>query len=122
MKRFVRQEIVKLFAKSAVLAAIVSIVICMIGYRNQWHSLVTYSNAFFVAGCLLIIAGASSRFTAGQEAATYRGINAESFRDMSLGEQVSYIVDSSSPVSRVILGVLSGLLLILVSAITAYIA
>ncbi|MFN8443112.1 MAG: hypothetical protein U0175_20225 [Caldilineaceae bacterium] len=122
MKRFIIQEIGKLFAKSALLAAMIGVVVAVLGYLNQWNSLIPYSNAFFVAGCLLIIAGASSRFTAGQETATYRTIHPQSMRDMSFGDQISYIVDSSSPISRVMLGVVSGLLLIVVSAIAAYLA
>lgn len=120
MKRLVIQEIVKMLAKSALLAAIVGVVIGVIGTSYHWNTPIAYSNAFFIAGCILIIAGASSRFAAGQEAATNRSIHAESFRDMSLGEQVSYVVDASSPLSRVILGALSGLWLILISAIAAY--
>jgi hypothetical protein len=47
-------------------------------------------------------------------------LNAESFREMSSGERANFIINESSPISLVILGLLSGILLILISAIAAY--
>lgn len=109
-----------MFAKSILIVTVIGIVIGVIGYINRWDSPITYSNAFFLAGCLLIIAGASSRYAAGQYIQKYQMLDAESFREMSVGERVNSIIDEKGLVGKVILGVLSGLLLIGVSAIAAY--
>jgi hypothetical protein len=37
-------------------------IIGVLGYKQAWNTSIAYSNAFFFAGCLLIIAGTSSRF------------------------------------------------------------
>lgn len=107
-------------AKSIAITAIIGGVIGIIGYINKWNSSIAYSNAFFLAGCLLIIAGTSSRYAAGQGWYSYQLLSAESFRKMSSGERADFIIKASSSMSTVILGVLSGLLLILISAIAAY--
>jgi len=82
---------------------------------NKWDTTVAYSNAFFIAGCLMIIAGGSSRLTAGQEWSSYQSVYAESFRDMSSGERAKYIINASSSYRLVILGLVSGILLILIA-------
>ena len=93
----------------------------MIGYVNEWNSSIAYSNAFFLAGCLVIIGGGLSRFAAGQEWNSFQLLYAESFREMSPSERANFILDASSSMSALILGLLSGILLILISAIAAYI-
>jgi hypothetical protein len=120
MKRLIMKAIIKICAKSITLTTIIGVVIGIIGYINKWNSSITYSNAFFVAGCLLIIAGTSSRFAAGQGWNNFQLLNADSFRGMNSSERAIFIINASSPISLVILGVLSGILLILISAIAAY--
>ena len=120
MKQFIIQAIIKMGAKSIALTTVISIVIGMIGHINRWNSSIAYSNAFFLAGSLLIIAGTASKFTAGQEWNTFQVLSADSFRGMSSGERAQFIIDVSSSLSALILGVLSGLSLILISAIAAY--
>ncbi len=120
MKRFVIQAIIKMLVKAIAITAIIGVVIGILGYVNKWNSSITYSNAFFVAGCLMIIAGASSRYAASQGWNSYQQLPAESFRGMSTTERVNYIIDTSSPVRTVILGVLTGIFLIIISAIAAY--
>jgi hypothetical protein len=121
MKRFVIKVILKLCAKVILLTTVIGVVIGVIGYINQWNSPVAYSNAFFLAGCLVFIAGGMSRVAAGQEWNDFQLLDAESFRGMSSGERASFIIDASSRMSTVILGVLTGILLFLISAIAAYI-
>lgn len=108
--------ITKTGAKSILLTSLIAGIIGVIGYINKWDSSITYSNAFFIAGCLMIIAGASSRFSASQDWHEFQLLNAESFREMSSSERINFIIDASSAISTVILGVLSGILLILISA------
>jgi hypothetical protein len=120
MKKLVIKAIIKMCAKSIFITAVVGVAIGIIGYINKWNSSITYSNAFFVAGCLLIIAGTSSRYAAGQDWNKFQLLNAESFREMSSGERANFIINESSPISLVILGLLSGILLIIISAIAAY--
>jgi len=120
MNRLIIQAIIKMCAKSILLTTIIGVVIGIIGYVNKWNSSIAYSNAFFLAGCLVIVAGASSRLGAGQEWTYFQLLNAESFRGMSSGERANFIVNASSSISTVILGLLSGILLILLSAIATY--
>jgi len=101
--------------KAILLNIIAGIVIGVIGYMNKWDTSLEYSNAFFIAGCLAIIAGASSRLGASQEWSNFQLLYAESFRDMSSSERANFIINASSSVSMVILGLLSGILLILIS-------
>ena len=108
-------------AKSILLITIIGVVIGIIGYINKWDTSLAYSNAFFIAGCLAIVAGTSSRLGAGEDWNTFQLLSAESFRDMSSGERANFIINASSSISTVILGVLSGILLILISAIASYI-
>jgi len=121
MKRLVIKAIIKMCAKSIALTTIIGFVIGIIGYINKWNSSIAYSNAFFVAGCLLIIAGTSSRYAAGQEWNNFQLFNADSFHEMSSSERAIFIINESSPIGLVIFGVLSGMSLILISAIAAYI-
>ena len=107
----------KLGGEAVLLTILAGIVIGIIGYLNQWDTSLQYSNAFFIAGCLLIIAGASSRLGAGQERNYFQELYAESFRDMSASEQANFIVNASSSVRLVILGLLSGILLFIISFI-----
>jgi hypothetical protein len=115
MKRLVIMAIVKMCGKAILLTVIAGIVIGVIGYMNKWDTSRAYSNAFFITGCLAIIGGLSSRLGAGQEWASFRSLYAESFRDMSSSERANFIINASSSVSLVMLGLLSGVLLILIS-------
>ena len=116
MNRLVILAIVKMCGKAILLTVIAGILIGVIGYMKKWDTSVAYANAFFIAGCLLIIAGAVSRMAAGQERNAYQSIYMESFRDMSASERANFIIEASSSVSLVILGLLSGVLLIIISA------
>jgi hypothetical protein len=121
MKRLVIMAITKMCGKAILLTIIAGIVIGVIGHIKKWDTSLAYSNAFFIAGCLVIMAGMSSRLAAGQEWNTFQLLSAESFREMSSSERANFIINASSSISLVILGLLSGLLLILISAIAAYI-
>ena len=120
MEPSVTRAIIKMVTKAFLLTAIIGVAIGIIGYTNQWDTSTAYSNAFFVAGCLVIIAGTASRLGAGQEWNSFQLIHAESFRDMSNVERTNFIVNASSALSPLILGLLSGILLIIISAIAAY--
>jgi len=117
MNRLIVTTILKMFGKATVITIIVGIIIAAIGYTNQWNDSVQYVNAFFIAGCLVIIAGASSRMTAGAGRDKFQYLYAESFRDMSATERANLIANASSSYSTVILGFLSGGFLIAISVI-----
>jgi hypothetical protein len=68
----------------------------------------------------MIIAGTSSRYASGLDWNRFQLLNADSFRDMSSIERVLFIINENSPISLVILGILSGISLIVMSAIAAY--
>jgi hypothetical protein len=120
MKRTVIKSITKMCAEAVFLTAVIAVVIGVLGYINKWNSSIAYSNAFFVAGCLVIVAGGMSRLSAGQDRNNFQLFHAESFRDLSSSEQANFIINASSSVHLVILGLLIGTLLILISAIAAY--
>ena len=121
MKGLVFKAIIKMLTKSILLAAIIGVVIGIIGYINKWNSPITYSNAFFLAGALVILAGTASRLGAGQDRGNYLLLNAESFREMNSSERANLIIDASTSMSLIILGLLTGIWLILISAIVLYI-
>ncbi|MGD8466861.1 MAG: hypothetical protein PVI09_23635 [Anaerolineae bacterium] len=115
MKRLVLMATLKMCGKAIVLTVMVSIAIGAIGYVRAWDTSLAYSNAFFIAGCLVIVAGASSRLAAGREWASFQALPAESFRHMNRGEMANVIINVSSSLSLVLLGFLTGILLILIS-------
>jgi hypothetical protein len=115
MKRLVIMAIIKMCGKAILVTVVAGIVIGVIGYVKKWDTSLAYSNAFFIAGCLAIIGGVSSRLGAGQEWASFQSLYAESFRDMSSSERANFIISVSSSLSLVILGLLSGIMLILIS-------
>ena len=65
MKRLVIMAMIKMCGKAILLTVIAGIVIGAIGHVNRWDTSLAYSNAFFITGCLAIVAGASSRLGAG---------------------------------------------------------
>ena len=107
--------------KVVALTTMIGIVIGIIGFFNKWNSSVAYSNAFFLAGCLLIIAGGFSSYAASQEIRVYQRIPSNAFRGMSSRERAHYVVDTSSSISAFIFGTSSGIILIFISAILMYI-
>lgn len=117
MKRYFVMAVARMGGEVIALTMVATIIIVIIGYLSKWDTSLQYSNAFFIAGCLLIIAGASSRMAAGQEWGSYQRLYAESFRDMSASERARFVVDVNSPVRLVILGIASGVLLFLCSAL-----
>lgn len=117
MNRLVITTILKLCAEAIFFTIIAGIIIGVIGYKNKWGTSLLYSNAFFIAGCIMIIAGASTRLGAGQSRNSFQMVYAESFRHMSNSERANFVIDASSSLKLVILGLLSGILLILISVL-----
>jgi hypothetical protein len=120
MNRLFFRTYIKLFGEACLIALCAGIAILVIGTWRKWDSSIQYSNAFFLAGCLIFIGGGISRMAAGQEWGAFQRLGSESFRDMSPGERANFIVDVSSPVRLVIVGVSSGILLFILSALTYY--
>lgn len=120
MEPLLLKAILKTLAKSILLTAVIAGGIGLFGYLKHWDSNITYSNVFFLAGGVMIILGAMSRLTAGESWNTFQLISAESFRGMSTSERANFIIEASSSMSALILGVLSGIFLIILSAIAAY--
>lgn len=115
MKKLVVLTIVRLLGSSILLAGLAGIVIVIIGATKEWNTSLPYSNAFFIAGSLMIIAGGSSRLGAGQEWQASQKLHAESYRDLSGVDQANFIVSASASFRPVILGFVSGILLIIIS-------
>jgi hypothetical protein len=117
MKRLVIIAILKLCGEAILLAILVGIVIAIIGNLNKWDTPIQYSNAFFIAGCLVIVPGVMSRLRAGEEWYYFQSYSAESIRDMSPDERASFVVNTSTSLRHIILGLLTGILLILTSVL-----
>ena len=117
MKRLVIIAVIKMGGEAILLTILAGVAIGIIGNLKKWDTSLEYSNALFIAGCLVFIAGALSRLGAGQEWNYFQGLYTESFRNMSPGERANFIVNTSSSVRLVILGLLSGILLILISTL-----
>jgi hypothetical protein len=83
MKRPLFMTMIKMGGEAVFLTIAAGIAIGIIGYFNKWDTSIKYSNAFFIAGCLMIAAGAMSRLGAGQEWYSFQLLHAESFRDMT---------------------------------------
>jgi hypothetical protein len=107
--------VIKLVGEAVLLTVVAGIVVGIAGYFSKWDTSLQYGNALFIAACVLFIAGTASRLGTGQESSTSRGLHAESLRDMSPGEQANFVVSASNSFRLVILGVLSGVLLALIS-------
>jgi len=114
------KAILKTLTKSLLFTAVIAGGIGVFGCFNHWGSNITYSNVFFLAGAVMIILGAMSRTTAGESWNTFQLISGETFRGMSTSQRANFIIEASSSMSALILGVLSGLELIILSAIAAY--
>lgn len=122
MSRQVIQAIIRFLTKSILITAAVSAVIILFGSINHWESSVKYSNAFFVVGCLVIVAGTASRMGAGQGVNSLQYLNMESFRGMSGSERVEFIINANSPVGLVVLGFVTGMTLILIAVFVSKIS
>lgn len=107
----------KMAGESILLAMIAGIIIVWIGYSKNWDSSLPYCNAFFIAGCILIMAGTSSKLAAGQDWFSFQLLHTESLRNMSSGDRANFIIKTSSSGHLLILGLLSGGLLVLVSVL-----
>jgi hypothetical protein len=117
MKRPVITAMIKLCGEAVALTIFAGIVIVIIGNLKAWDTSMKYSNAFFIAGALVIIGGLSSRMAASQEWNTFQRLDAESFRGMSPTERANFIVELSSSLRLVVIGLLSGISLIIISTL-----
>ncbi len=117
MKRQVIKATLLLSGEAVLLAFIAGCAIGTIGYLNQWNTSQKYSNAFFIAGLLIIVAGVFSRMGAGQEMSYLHRFNARGFQNMSPNERVSFVIKVSSSMHLTILGLLSGILCIIISVL-----
>ncbi|MFN2213346.1 MAG: hypothetical protein ACK2UE_09775 [Anaerolineales bacterium] len=115
MKRFVIMAIIKILGEAIFFSMVAGMVIGVIGYVKKWDTTIAYSDAFFIAGCFLIIAGASSRIAAGGDWNKFQLLNSERFRVVNSGERANFIANASSSFHLPILGLLSGIILILIA-------
>ncbi len=119
MNRGIILAVLQLCGKAVLFAVLGAAVVGIIGTLNKWNTPLQYSNAFFIAGCLLIVAGPVSRLSAGQQWDHYQRIYSESFRAMSGPQRANFIIEASNSASTLVIGILSGVLLVIVSAILA---
>jgi FtsH-binding integral membrane protein len=77
--------VLKLCGEALALTVLAGLAVGVIGYVNKWDTALEYSNAFFFAACLVIIAGTASRLGAGQGWEPLQRLNA--VRAMSESER-----------------------------------
>jgi hypothetical protein len=102
-------------AEVILLTIIAGVVIGVIGYKGKWDTSRAYSDAFFVAGCVMIIGGALSRYGAGQQWNSFQFLNGEGLRHMSSSERANFIINANSSLRLALLGFLTGILLFIIS-------
>ena len=117
MNRTVIIAVSKLCGEALLITVIAVILVGVMGNMNKWDTSMKYSNAFFIAGALVIIGGLSSRMAASEDWNIYRRLGAGSFRDMSPTERANFIVEASSSLRLVIVGLLSGISLMIISSL-----
>jgi hypothetical protein len=115
MKQPVILSLSKLCGEAIFFTILAGIVIAVIGHLKEWDTSAKYSNAFFIAGALVIIGCLSSRMAASEDWNTFRRLGGGSFRDMSPTERANFIVEVSSSLRLVIVGLLSGISLFIIS-------
>jgi hypothetical protein len=118
MKTIVIKTALKLFAEALLFAAIITIVILILGHRKGWNS-IAYSDAFFIAGGFMIIAGGISRLASSGDWNSSILTSGEAFRKMSASERANAIIQANTSLRLAILGGLAGLILILIAAYAA---
>ena len=120
MKRSVIKALLKICGKAILLTTIAGIIIVIIGNSNGWNTSIAYSNAFFVAGVIIITGGLASRLNTNQDTHQFRLFSsAESFRNMSTSERRDYIAYALGPTNLVVVCLLSTILLMLISELIA---
>lgn len=117
MKRQVMIAAIKLCVEAVLTTVLTVIAIVILGNLNQWDTPMQYSNAYFMAGALVIIGGLSSRMAASQEWSFFQKLGGEGFGDMSPTERANFIVEVSSSLRLVIVGLLSGVSLMIISSL-----
>jgi hypothetical protein len=105
----------KLCGEALLFTVVALIIVGVMGNLNKWETSTKYSNAFFIAGALVIIGGLSSRMAAGKGWEAFQRIDAESFRGLSPAERANFIVEASSSLRLVIVTLMAGILLIILS-------
>lgn len=115
MNRSVMIAFGRLCGEALLFTVVAIIIVGVMGNLNQWDTSAKYSNAFFIAGALVIIGGLSSRMAAGRDWDEFQRIDAASFRGMSPAERANLIVEASSSLRLVIVALMSGIFLIILS-------
>lgn len=121
MDRQTLASVSRMGREAAGVCVLAAIGVAVMGYIRQWNTAIEYSDAFFIAGSLVIIAGASSRVAAGASWDIHQRFHAESMQGQGLGEQINSVVSASSPWRLVILGFVSGVALMVVSVLVSLI-
>lgn len=119
MKHPIILSILKICGEVLLLTLVVGLLVGLVGLLSRWDTPRAYSNAFFIAGALVFVGGAASRLGAAQEWTTSVLIHPETFRDLTGAERTGRIMETASSFRLVILGLLSGILLCLISEFVA---
>ncbi len=116
-----KQTIYSIFTSSfkAILVALVlSILIYILGVLFNWKTSLEYSNAFFIAGAIAIIAGAGSVMGGFQLRGDHRILYPQSAGDMDIEKRSDTLIkDSIHSYQTTILGAICGFVLIAISII-----
>ena len=119
MKTSVAMAIARVVGKAVLFTIAVALVVGIIGYLYKWDSSRTYSDAFLVAGVLVVLGSVSSQMGMAQDWHYSQQIFSESFRTMSSADRAHYVINVSKSPGLASLGLMSGFLLIAISALLA---
>jgi hypothetical protein len=115
MNRFVMTDILRMAGRVAVVTVIAVIIIALLGLINQWDSSTPYSNAFFIAGAIMIAGGVGTKMRAGEDWTSTQEIHPESLSGMTGEQQSRLVLNPSNSTRLAIMGMGSGTLLVLMS-------
>lgn len=117
MKRQIILNVLKVVGQAVIITLIAALIILIVGFLKHWQTSIQYSNAFFIAGSVLIIVGGLSKFSAAAGRAPPQNSPTETHPEPSPGEQSTQVVKPSSTSRLLAIGVISGFLCFIVSAL-----
>jgi uncharacterized membrane protein len=111
-------QFLRLFGKVLAATAIIALIILLLGYFLQWNEPVRYSNAFFLAGAIVIVLGVLSITGGFAQRANFQMTYAESAGNANIAERNQRTAaDITQRYGSMILLMITGILLIVIAVV-----
>src|SRR5512138_2031704 len=104
MKRTISAVILKLGGEAVLLAIVGALVVGLLGRLGRWDTSLQYADAFFIAGCLLIVAGTASKLARSQDTPAFQWLETSAFHDLNANQQEGYVSDMGHSLRVVVVG------------------